>query len=124
MARYDQSDPINSTFRVDIAANYPDANLGKLYGVGLDSSGKLIIGAGQDGICGVLVLNQKPGRVGPLREVPRVDVMFSGEITDFGPDCRSSWHRLWRCRHSVLQRCGRQHYFNLGRWLLVRWSYC
>jgi hypothetical protein len=85
MARYDQSDPINSTFRVDIAANYPDANLGKLYGVGLDSSGKLIIGAGQDGICGVLVLNQKPGRVGPLREVPRVDVMFSGEITDFGP---------------------------------------
>lgn len=85
MARFDQSDPINSTFRVDIAADYPDANLGKLYGVGLDSSGKLIVGAGQDGICGVLVLNQKPGRVGPLREVQRVDVMFCGEITDFGP---------------------------------------
>lgn len=85
MARYDQSDPINSTFRVDIAADFPDASLGKILGVGLDSSGHLVIGAGQDGICGVLVLNQKPGRVGPLREVPRVDVMYSGEVTDFGP---------------------------------------
>lgn len=85
MARYDQSDPINSTFRVDIAADFPDASLGKILGVGLDSSGHLVVGAGQDGICGVLVLNQKPGRVGPLREVPRVDVMYSGEVTDFGP---------------------------------------
>lgn len=85
MARYDQSDPINSTFRADIAADFPDADLGKILGVGLDSAGKVIIGAGPDGICGVLVLTQKPGRVGPLREIPRVDVMFCGEVTDFGP---------------------------------------
>lgn len=85
MARIDKSDPINSTFRAHIAADFPDANLGKLYGVGLDTAGKVVIGAGVDGIVGVMVLTEKPGMVGPLRQVARIDVMYSGEVTDFGP---------------------------------------
>jgi hypothetical protein len=85
MARYDKSSPYNSTFRAHIAADYPDANLGKLYGVGLDAAGKVVIGAGQSGIVGVLVVTEKPGMVGPLRQVARIDVMYSGEVTDFGP---------------------------------------
>jgi hypothetical protein len=86
MARYDKYDPIGGgNFRADIAADFPDANLGKLYGVGLDTTGKVVIGAGNTGIIGVMVITQKPGRVGPLREVQRVDVMRTGEITDFGP---------------------------------------
>lgn len=85
MARIDKSDPINSTFRAHIAADFPDANLGKLYGVGLDSAGKVVIGAGVDGIVGVMVLTEKPGMIGPLRQVARIDVMYSGEVTDFGP---------------------------------------
>lgn len=85
MARIDKSDPINSTFRAHIAADFPDANLGKLYGVGLDSAGKVVIGAGVDGIVGVMVLTEKPGMVGPLRQVARIDVMYGGEVTDFGP---------------------------------------
>jgi hypothetical protein len=85
MARFDKFDPVANGFRADVAADYPDANLGKLYGVGLDASGKMIIGAGSDGLVGVCVINQKPGRVGPLRQVPRVDIMTHGEVTDFGP---------------------------------------
>ena len=85
MARIDKGDPMTSTFRVDVAADFPDANIGKLYAWGLDSTGKAVIGAGQSGIVGVWVVNDKPGRVGPLREVPRIDLMRAGCVTDFGP---------------------------------------
>lgn len=85
MARFDKSDPINSTFRASVAVDYPDADLGKLFGCGLDSTGKVVKGGGQTGIIGVMVVNEKPGRVGPLRDVTRIDVMRSGCITDFGP---------------------------------------
>lgn len=85
MARYDKYDPIANGFRADIAADFPDANLGKIYGVGLDTTGKVVIGAGNSGVCGVLVVTQKPGRVGPLKEVPRIDIMTHGCVTDFGP---------------------------------------
>lgn len=85
MARIDKGDPMASTFRVDVATDFPDDGIGKLYGWGLDSSGKAVIGAGQSGIVGVWVINDKPGRVGPLREVPRIDLMRAGCVTDFGP---------------------------------------
>lgn len=85
MARIDKSNPINSTFRAHVAVDYPDADLGKLFGAGLDATGKVIKGAGPDGIVGVMVQTEKPGVVGPLRDVSRIDVMTSGEVTDFGP---------------------------------------
>ncbi|QHB37433.1 hypothetical protein SEA_LEOPARD_26 [Mycobacterium phage Leopard] len=85
MARFDKSNPINSTFRAHVAANYPDADLGKIFGCGLDAAGKVVKGAGIDGVVGVLIVTEKPGVVGPLRDVSRVDVMTSGEVTDFGP---------------------------------------
>ena len=44
MARIDKGDPMTSTFRVDVASNFLDANIGKLFGWGLDSSGKAVIG--------------------------------------------------------------------------------
>jgi hypothetical protein len=85
MARIDKGDPMTSTFRVDVAANFPDASIGKLLGWGLDSSGKAVVGAGASGIVGVWVVNDKPGRVGPLLDVPRIDIMRAGCVTDFGP---------------------------------------
>jgi hypothetical protein len=85
MARYDKYDPINGGFRAAIAADFPDDHLGKVYGVGLDSTGKIVFGGGQSGILGLLVVTQKPGRVGPNKEVAILDVMRSGCITDFGP---------------------------------------
>lgn len=85
MARIDKGDPMTSTFRVDVAADFLDANIGKLLAWGLDTSGKAVIGAGNSGIVGVWVVNDKPGRVGPLREIPRIDIMRMGCVTDFGP---------------------------------------
>lgn len=85
MARFDKSDPINSTFRAFVSIDYPDADLGKLFGCGLDANGKFVKGAGHTGVIAVTVLTEKPGVVGPLRDVSRIDLMRSGCITDFGP---------------------------------------
>lgn len=85
MARIDKYDPITGGFRADVAADYADADLGKLFGFGLDSTGKMVKGNGQSGQLGVWVVNQKVGRVGPLREVARLDIMREGCVTDFGP---------------------------------------
>lgn len=85
MARIDKNDPIIGSHRVDVAVDFLDANIGKLFGWGIDSAGKAVIGAGQSGIIGVWVVNDKPGRVGPLRDVPRIDIMRQGCVTDFGP---------------------------------------
>jgi hypothetical protein len=85
MARIDKSDPINSTYRIHVATNYPDADLGKLFGFGHDANGKAVKGAGQTGIVAVGVVTEKPGVVGPLRDVSRIDLMRTGCVTDFGP---------------------------------------
>lgn len=85
MARIDKNDPMTSSFRVDVAGDFDDANIGKLFGWGLGSDGKAVIGAGVSGIMGVWVVNDKPGRVGPLRDVPRIDILRQGCVTDFGP---------------------------------------
>lgn len=85
MARYDKYDPIANGFRADIAADFPDADLGKIFGVGLDTAGKVVKGTGNSGIVGILVVTSKPGTVGPLRQIARVDVMTQGCVTDFGP---------------------------------------
>jgi hypothetical protein len=85
MARVDKYDPITGGFRADVALDVLDADLGKLYAYGLDSTGKAVKGAGQSGCLGVWVFNDKPGRVGPLREIQRQDIMREGCVTDFGP---------------------------------------
>jgi hypothetical protein len=85
MARVDKYDPIDGGFRADVSVDVLDSDIGKLYGYGLNSVGQAVKGAGQSGILGVWVFNDKPGRVGPLREVSRQDIMRTGCITDFGP---------------------------------------
>ena len=85
MSRVDKYDPITGGFRADVAVDVLDADLGKLYAYGLDSTGKAVKGAGQSGCLGVCVFNDKPGRVGPLKEVSRQDIMREGCVTDFGP---------------------------------------
>ena len=85
MSRIDKYDPITGGFRADVAVDVLDADLGKLYAYGIDGSGKAVKGAGQSGCQGVWVFNDKPGRVGPLREVARQDIMREGCVADFGP---------------------------------------
>lgn len=79
MGRYDKYDPKVGGFRAPLAADFEAANREKVYGVGLDSNGRVVIGAGQTGVLGLLVLT-KARKAGEI-----VDVMTSGEIVDFGP---------------------------------------
>lgn len=79
MGRYDKYDPKVGGFRAPLAADFVAANREKVYGVGLDSNGRVVIGAGQTGVLGLLVLT-KARKAGEI-----VDVMTSGEIVDFGP---------------------------------------
>ena len=75
MARYDKYDSKVSGTRVFLAADWSSSDLETVIGVGLNSSGQLVKGAGASGIIGVLVLTRviKAGR-------EPVDIMKRGEI--------------------------------------------
>lgn len=79
MARYDKYDPKDGGFRAQLAADLPATTAtgtGNPLGVGLNASGKVVPGAGQSGIVGVLCTTRamKAGDV--------VDVMKDGEIVE------------------------------------------
>jgi hypothetical protein len=67
-----------SGFRAFLNADWISTDLERVVGVGLNSSGLLVKGAGQTGVIGVLVLTRiiKAGR-------EPVDVMKRGEIVEF-----------------------------------------
>lgn len=79
MARYDKYDPKVGGYRAPLAADFDPDDLEKVVAVGHDASGRVVVGAGQSGVKGVLVLT-KARKAGEI-----VDVMTSGEIVDFGP---------------------------------------
>lgn len=87
MARYDKYEPYAGGFRAALAADFGTstngADLGKIWAVALNASGKIVkvnATAGQQAAdcCGLLILTQEryAGDV--------VDVMTDGEITDIG----------------------------------------
>jgi len=77
MARYDKYDPISGGFRAALAADWDDADCGDPFAVGLDSSGRVVKGAGQTGIVGVLVVDGQVSGTGT-----RVSNKFAGDIVD------------------------------------------
>lgn len=78
MGRYDKYDPKAGGFRAPLDADFPAADVRTVIGVGLSATGRVVRGAGNTGIVGVLVLTQ-PKSAGEV-----VDVMTDGEVTDFG----------------------------------------
>lgn len=91
MARIDKYDPIDGGFRAPIAAD-TNAHTGAIggsnipVGVGLDTSGRVVPGAGNTGIVGVLCLprNVKAGDI--------VDVMTDGEILEIGGTAGTTYY--------------------------------
>src|SRR5882672_9252882 len=76
MARFDKYDPEDGGFRAQLATAWtPSASA---FGVGLDSNGHVVPGAGQTGIVGVIAVS----RALPVLNI--VDVMRDGEIVEFG----------------------------------------
>lgn len=76
MGRYDKYDPIAGGFRAPLAADR-DTNETPI-GVGLDANGRVVAGAGNSGIVGVLI-NTRDMNAGDI-----VDVMTHGEIVEAG----------------------------------------
>lgn len=77
MSRYDKYEPKGGGFRAPLAAAWDSTDVGKVWAVGLDSSGRVVKGAGQTAIVGVCIVNSAKA----IADV--VDVMTSGEIADF-----------------------------------------
>jgi hypothetical protein len=80
LARYDKYEPYAGGFRAALAADFGTltnaADLGKIWGVGLDTNGRVVKGAGNTGIVGVLILTMEKYALNV------VDVMTDGEIVD------------------------------------------
>jgi hypothetical protein len=77
MPRYDKYDPISGGFRAPLNADWADADVGVVFGVGLNSSGRVVKGAGQTGLRAVLVVDAKGKKAGDI-----VDCMTQGEIVE------------------------------------------
>jgi len=80
MADYDKIDPYGGSFRAALAADWPSGDVGKPYGVSLDTAGKVVKGKGNStAVRAVLVLT----KARKANEI--VDCMKIGEIGNFAP---------------------------------------
>lgn len=79
-SRYDKYEFMGGGFRAPLAVEYAAANRGVPKGVGLNADGQIVVGAGQSGVVGVLILT-KAHDAGHI-----VDVMTQGEIVGFEGD--------------------------------------
>lgn len=76
MARIDKYEPLTGGHRAPLAAAWPSGDLAKVVPVGLDANGRVVKGAGQTGVIGVVVLTQVKN-AGDI-----VDVMQDGECVE------------------------------------------
>lgn len=76
MARYDKYDGKVGGFRAPLAADWGAERVGVPTGVGLDANGRIVPGAGNTGVKGVLVIDS------PMNAGDVVDTMTDGEIVD------------------------------------------
>jgi hypothetical protein len=76
--RYDKYDPVSGGFRAAIAADKSTTDIATPIGVGLDTNGRVVAGAGNTGIVGVLMIT-KAVKAGDI-----VDVMTDGELVEMG----------------------------------------
>lgn len=78
MARYDKYEPKGGGFRAPLAEDMTAGQVDTVLGVGLDANGRVVIGAGNTGIVGVMCLPRQ------LNAGDIADVMTSGEIVEAG----------------------------------------
>lgn len=77
-AQYDKIEPYANSSRGRLNAPFDDpTKFGTPYGVGINANGRVVIGAGQTGIVGVLLLSTKK------RAGEGIDFQTSGDITGF-----------------------------------------
>ena len=74
--RYDKYDPISGGFRGVLAADLAKNSAGNGIGVGFNSSGLVVPGAGNTGVLGVLVVTRD------MKAGDTIDVMTDGECVE------------------------------------------
>lgn len=77
MSRIDKYEPLTGGTRAPLAADWTSGNLSKVVPVGLDANGKVVVGLGNTGYIGVVVLTELK-YAGDI-----VDVMQDGDIVEF-----------------------------------------
>lgn len=77
MSRYDKYEPFGGGFRAPLAVAIAAADGWRAYGVGLDVNGRVVLGAGTSGVCGLLIAHGAKN-IGDI-----VDVMTDGEVMEF-----------------------------------------
>lgn len=88
VARYDKNMPYGNTFVAPLAVDFDERLANQVIGVGLNASGQVVVGSGQTGIRGILIVPLGKNVVtGDVLEGPiagdNVDVMKIGEVTNF-----------------------------------------
>jgi len=76
VARFDKYDPISGGFRAPLNFDVASGDVGKIIGVGLNANGRIVKGAGNTGVRGVICPTQ------PMAAGDIIDTMTSGEIVD------------------------------------------
>lgn len=76
--RIDKSDPKVGSFRAGLAADFPDADINKVWAFGLNSSGLAVKGAGVTGVLGVVIRTKKGEKAGDV-----IDIHTAGELFPF-----------------------------------------
>jgi hypothetical protein len=76
MARFDKYEPLAGGLRAKLAADWAAAD-GAARAVGLDNTGKIVVGAGNTGIIGIVICNKVNKKAGEVQ-----DIMRSGEIVE------------------------------------------
>lgn len=76
MPRFDKVEPKGGSFRAPLNFAIPDADVGKVFGVGLDTNGRVVKGAGNTGVRGVVCASS------PMSVGEPIDCMTDGEIVD------------------------------------------
>lgn len=78
--RVDKSDPYSSTHRARLEAAWLAADVGVIVGVGLNASGRIVKGAGNTGVIGVVVLSQVRAAGHPVDILKRAEVTGGTEV--------------------------------------------
>lgn len=77
LARYDKYDPYDGGFRAALDVAWVTSDVGKVWAVGLNAAGRIVKGAGNTGIKGIIIVNE------PMAAGAIADVMHDGEVTNF-----------------------------------------
>lgn len=76
MPRFDKYEPLTGGFRAALGFAPVTNDVGAVFGVGLNASGKVVKGAGNTGIIGLICMSRL------MNQGDIVDVMQDGEIVD------------------------------------------